>query len=369
MATSGSKMLDAVRDRILIINQAGRVVYTNAAARGDFSGALSAVLASPRLRDALKEIAVAPADHSVSLRLNPDPTQPDTVVEVTLVRAPNGGDAVVIAHANACDTQGNVTGKTVAELLRQHLLDPLRAFIQAIDAPTRERARLEPETMAQGRALMEGLEKVSDLIALFGDDAMVGDERVLPGALMEEICEQLSVKASQRRVRLALTGCSPDLSPIYGSRTWLARAMREIVENAIVHARDQAGANAAAMTVQISARQSGAFLMLSVRNSGAAPTGEASMRAVFAPFAKGDGHLGGGLGIGLPLAQRILELHGGMLRMRTDADGLTEVNVQIPTGAPHQNLYRADMEQARKYAEDLARLLAARRSDTPAAPK
>lgn len=368
MASSGSKMLDAVRDRILIINPAGRVVYTNAAARGDFSGALSAVLASPRLRDALKEIATAPADHSIALRLKPDPTQPETVVEVTLVHAPNGSDTVVIAHADAHATPGNVSGKTVAELLRQHLLEPLRAFMQAIDAPTRENTPLAPQTMTQGRSLMEGLEKVADLIALFGDDAMVGDERVLPGALLEEVCAQLSAKAAQRRVHLALNGCTPDLSPIYGSRTWLARAMREIVENAILHARDAAGESTAAMTVQISARQSGAFLMLAVRNGGAAPAGGASMRASFAPFAKDEGSAGG-LGIGLPLAQRILELHGGMLRMRTDADGLNEVNVQIPTGAPHQNLHRADMEQARKYAEDLARLLAARRNDTPIAHK
>jgi len=368
MAASGSKMLDAVRDRILIINPAGRVVYTNAAARGDFSGALSAVLASPRLRDALKEITAAPPDHSIALRLKPDPTQPETVVEVTLVHAPNGTDTVVIAHADAHEASGNVTGRTVAELLRQHLLDPLRAFMQALDQPARAPAPLAPETQTQGRLLMEGLEKVADLIALFGDDAMVGDERVLPGALLEEVCAQLAGKAAQRRVHLALNGCSPDLSPIYGSRTWLLRALREIVENAIVHARDAAGESTAAMTVQISARQSGAFLMLSVRNSGAAPAGGASTRTAFAPFAKDEG-AGGGLGIGLPLAQRVLELHGGMLRMRTDADGLNEVTVQVPTGAPHQALHRADMEQARKYAEDLARLLAARRNDTTTTPK
>lgn len=244
----------------------------------------------------------------------------------------------------------------------------MRSFMQAIDAPTRERTPLAPETMAQGRSLMDGLEKVADLIALFGDDAMVGDERVLPGALLQEVCEQLSTKAAQHRVRLALSGFSADLSPIYGSHAWLARAMREIVENAIVHARKAVGETATAMTVQITARQSGAFLMLTVRNHGAVPTNGPSTRAAFAPFNKDDGGPGGGLGIGLPLAQRILELHGGMLRMRTDADGLNEVTVQVPTGAPHQDLHRADMEQARKYAEDLARLLATRRPGAPTPP-
>ena len=138
--------------------------------------------------------------------------------------------------------------------------------------------------------------------------------------------------------------------------------VREVVENAILHARDAAGEHTAPQTVQIAARQSGAFLMLTVHNSGAAPVGGPTTQAAFAPFGKNAGGPDGGLGIGLPLAQRILELHGGMLRLRTDTDGLTEVTIQVPTGAPHQNLQRADMEQARKYAEDLARLMATRRT-------
>ena len=104
------------------------------------------------------------------------------------------------------------------------------------------------------------------------------------------------------------------------------------------------------------------FNWVRVHNSGAAPVGGPTTQAAFAPFGKNAGGPDGGLGIGLPLAQRILELHGGMLRLRTDTDGLTEVTIQVPTGAPHQNLQRADMEQARKYAEDLARLMATRRT-------
>lgn len=362
MAATGSKMLDAVRDRILIINQAGHVVFTNAAARGDFSGALSAVLTSPRLREALKEMASGPPDQSLSLRLNGDSGQPASAVEVTLVRAPNGTDVVVVAHASAAASDGSVSGKTVAELLRQHLLEPMRAFMQSAQAPIQAQQPLPAPTAAQGRALIEQLEKVADLIALFGDDAMVGDERVLPEALLTEVCESLGAKAAEHRVRLAMSGFSAELSPIYGSRPWLKRAMREVVENAILHARDAAGEHTAPQTVQIAARQSGAFLMLTVHNSGAAPVGGPTTQAAFAPFGKNAGGPDGGLGIGLPLAQRILELHGGMLRLRTDTDGLTEVTIQVPTGAPHQNLQRADMEQARKYAEDLARLMATRRT-------
>ena len=43
MGSGGSRMLDAIRDRIIIVNKAGKIVYTNAAARGDFDGGLSLV--------------------------------------------------------------------------------------------------------------------------------------------------------------------------------------------------------------------------------------------------------------------------------------------------------------------------------------
>jgi hypothetical protein len=62
--------------------------------------------------------------------------------------------------------------------------------------------------------------------------------------------------------------------------------------------------------------------------------------------------------IGLPLTHRILQLHGGRLRIEDDAaDGLT-VKLEMPTGAPLRNTNHLDMLQAQIYAEDLSKLMA-----------
>lgn len=342
-------MLDAVRDRIVILNSAGRLVYTNAAARGDFNGELSAILASSALHAGLKELASAGPDRTLPLRIAPDVSRPNDQVEMTLMRAPNGVDIAVIVHArNSVD--GGVSGETVAELLREHIAQPLRAFL-AVSSPNAQEA---------GTQLLSQLEKVADLIALFANDALVGDERILPAPLMEEATQAVAGVAQKQRVRISLKGFDIELPPLYGSRRWLVRALREVLENAVIHARTDMGSNAAPPTVEVSGTQSGSHLQIVCRNTGALPAGLGAHGKLVA-FASAAGHATNGLGIGLPLAQRIVELHGGMLRIRSDAEGMTEVTLQLPTGAPHRQSAQVDMEQARRYAEDLARVLAQRK--------
>jgi hypothetical protein len=74
------------------------------------------------------------------------------------------------------------------------------------------------------------------------------------------------------------------------------------------------------------------------------------------------------LQIGLPLTQRILQLHGGRLRIEDDAvDGLS-VMLELPTGAPLRNNQHLDMLQAQIYAEDLSKLMARTRQRSTSLP-
>lgn len=62
--------------------------------------------------------------------------------------------------------------------------------------------------------------------------------------------------------------------------------------------------------------------------------------------------------IGLPLTQRILQLHGGRLRFEQDTVEGLHVMLELPTGAPLRNTHHLDMLQAQIYAEDLSKLMA-----------
>ena len=74
-----------------------------------------------------------------------------------------------------------------------------------------------------------------------------------------------------------------------------------------------------------------------------------------------------GLRIGLPLAQRILQLHGGHLRVDDD-DGELAVRLEVPTGAPMRNTHHLDLLQAQIYAEDLSKLMARSRKPSRSNP-
>ena len=66
----------------------------------------------------------------------------------------------------------------------------------------------------------------------------------------------------------------------------------------------------------------------------------------------------GGPGLGLALCQRIVALHGGRLQLpEEDTDGLVEVRLELATGAPAVDDEALNIEQAKRYAQDMAALM------------
>ena len=372
MTSSRNNMLDALFDRVLILNRAGRVVYTNEPARSDYDGAVCGLLLHPELRAALDALRQSGSDKPVRLKL-PTAADPDTLVPVTVCPAPNGTDMAVIVHATVpAGDRATADGRTIAELMRQHLLEPLTALVRDLKPKLAGGEAPTAQTLERAQQLHDRLEKLADMIAVFGGEAMIADERILTGELIEEVCRDAVAEPMRGRVRIALTGVDDKLPSIYGSRRWLLRGLREIVENALMQGLRES-ARAAVPLIEVHARAAGEFLLLRVHNHGAFSGGVAD-GARFVPFASGrdPAKLGARAvsRIGLPLAQRIVELHGGNLRVKSrDGDDSTEVIVQLPTGAPHTNKPQLDAEQVKRYAEDLSKLMArrARARPSPAA--
>lgn len=139
-------------------------------------------------------------------------------------------------------------------------------------------------------------------------------------------------------VQLALRTLQPDLQrqgilhvrteavpPIHGSRTRLGQVVLNLTVNAVEAAK---GARGGAPSVGVRLWSEPAHILLEVEDSGQGIPQQVLDR-IFDPFftTKADG----GTGLGLAISKRIVEEHGGSIRVRSEAGVGTRFLVTLPT--------------------------------------
>jgi PAS domain S-box-containing protein len=119
---------------------------------------------------------------------------------------------------------------------------------------------------------------------------------------------------------------SPDPIVLRGDSVRLAQVIGNLLNNAIKYT--DAGGN-----ITVSASRQGAFAVVSVRDNGIGISADLLPR-IFDMFVQGDSLLSrasSGLGIGLTLAQKLVELHGGTIAASSDGVGRgSEFIVRLP---------------------------------------
>jgi signal transduction histidine kinase len=111
---------------------------------------------------------------------------------------------------------------------------------------------------------------------------------------------------------------------IRADRQLLERALRNLLRNA-AEAQAEAGGRE---PIELGVARDAAALTLVVADRGPGVPPE-RLEELFEPFATTRAN---GVGLGLPMAQRILELHGGQLRLEPRAGGGTRAVVTLPSG-------------------------------------
>jgi signal transduction histidine kinase len=112
---------------------------------------------------------------------------------------------------------------------------------------------------------------------------------------------------------------SPGIPPVHVDRTLIARALTNIIENAL-HAMPGTG------SLQVRADHADGQVRISVADTGAGMDEEALSRA-FEPYFSTKAT---GTGLGLPIAKRNVELNGGMIAVRSERDRGTVVEISLP---------------------------------------
>lgn len=115
----------------------------------------------------------------------------------------------------------------------------------------------------------------------------------------------------------------PDLPQVCVDRPAVIQALENIVDNAIKY-------SGVTRRLAVSARAAGKSLTLTVKDSGSGICREDQAR-IFERFYRGRNVSTSGSGLGLPIAKRIVESHGGRIDVRSELGIGTEVDVTLPT--------------------------------------
>lgn len=287
-------------------------------------------------------------------------------VRAVIVPAPVGQDLMLVLNNVSEEHWYSHAHQNLIKFMQIEMGDPaeqLSVNLQALGTPgVPRRDDLIREVLEQTRRLQAGLGRLHELASVFGCAALHCDDRIVLTELVPQALKALAHLMDQRNVSIRLEGFEQEVA-VYGSAEWLARALREYLDCAVRSA--QRGA-----AIDLVLQGSGQRVMLRSRNRGLFMSSRAR-RAAMVPFGVGDDPSQPGPSIGLALAQHIVELHGGSVRIEDEA-GSVDFVLELPAGAPAEQATQLSAEQAQRYARDMAQLMSrsmARRDAVPPGSK
>lgn len=193
----------------------------------------------------------------------------------------------------------------------------------------------DPEAFERNRAMLE--RQVTQMVRLIDDlldvsriatgKLRVQLEPVLLGAIIESAIEISRPVLEKSKLTLSVH-LPPDPVPLSADRVRLAQVFSNLLNNSAKYTEPGG-------TVLLTAEQCDAQVAVRVRDTGVGIPAEV-LPNLFDLFTQVDRTLNrsqGGLGIGLALVKRLVELHGGSVTVRSDGPGKgAEFTVRLPIG-------------------------------------
>jgi two-component system sensor histidine kinase CpxA len=167
-----------------------------------------------------------------------------------------------------------------------------------------------------------------------GDPQGLATEQIRLDELVGTIVEDARIEAEKRQVTL-----NSSLSKVImtGNPELLRRAVENLVRNAIRYSPENTN-------VDISLSKVGSVYRVSVRDYGSGVP-EDALPSIFDPFyrvEKDRGRTSGGVGLGLAIAKRAVELHQGTMRAHNVKPGLrVEIDLPAPAVMPEEPVLTA----------------------------
>src|SRR6187551_664880 len=216
---------------------------------------------------------------------------------------------------------------TLAHELRNPLA-PIRNAVQLLkaDSPSDDTLRMAREIIdRQINHMVRLVDDLMDVSRITVGQVNLRDERVTMRRVLDDALEavQPAIEAGRHRLQVDMPG---EALQVEGDATRLSQVFQNLLDNAAKYTPPGG-------TITLRAENRGDRIVVSVRDTGIGITTEAKSR-VFELFTRvhpNDRIKTSGLGIGLSLAKKLIELHLGRIEVRSDGPGKgSEFIVTLP---------------------------------------
>lgn len=194
-----------------------------------------------------------------------------------------------------------------------------------------EAAEQSIETMRKGWGIVEkNQERISTLVMdmlTFSKDREPEPEPANLNDVVSDVVELIQVRAGKERVYLSWKA-DPEMPVLLFDPEGMHRAILNVVSNAIDACQDL-GESRVDIETHYDATQAMAFIRVADNGSGIEKT---DLEKIFTVFVS---HKGGrGTGLGLPVSQKILQEHGGRIRVESNTGAGSTFTLELPATIP-----------------------------------
>lgn len=365
MHISMQNLFNELNDGVMVFTTDGSLVFMNESVRRwvllphQIENATEYIWT--KVKEAMESGVAGPLTVVLDLRRGADGRWPVHFDDIgILVPSPRPTEVVLLLRpANVTESIARTT-RGMKELLEGELDLCLSGILDAMErAETHEErssseattsARLKYEISARISAARTLLTEFEGALKLSLAAPLIDSERVHVDSLLERVAGDMCSHLSARELQITVNYRDEVLAPVYGSSLWLEKALKALLE----HMRPPERSNT---NLNVEMKQLNNHIQLTMKHSNVACREKMSSsrfprrESVSRPSSSQSG-----VELSLVFARKVIEAHGGKLKVFQDLDGFSEIHVQLPTGRPPSDDAALQL-QLECYAKDLNYML------------